>query len=704
MGLFDHFPYTNFHELNLTWILNALKEIQTTMDQFVAINALKYADPIQWNIVRQYEKNTIVIDPLTGTAYISVQPVPSGVIITNTDYWTVVFDLGAFVVRAAKNFTDKYEDATTLTATFPSNVNDWLIWGDTLYRVISSIVAGDQYVEGSNIVHFTAEDVIGHIQDLNTTDKSNLVAAINEVDDHTDTNTSNITSIFNILNNRDVFNVKDYGATGDGVTDDTDAITDTIAAMSSGGILYFPTGNYLYSDNIFLISDIIVFCNNTEFKAGAPKVLFVADETVSNILFMGSAKYDADGLTTGAQTYDYRTNGGFLAIGSPSNADYDAHIVMDMKLEAYGMYNAGHIIAAHHAKYITIKGNIFTNDSTLFFGVGCSNLEICNLKASYIRATPPDPVIMDNDVDLVGHTFEHVNIHDCDILGNGYLELTPINIGRSNAGGGEVNPEGAPFDIITDVKITNCTIQDINNWGDGIDVLETVNAVISDCIITSVNVGIVVCATAAVIQNNVIQSCRNLGIQLGDPGIGYNWAFNNVKNNILINNGLANDPANYKYPANMGIASRTGYNISEAIFEGNQCVTIGNTLYGFYMLANTSGSHITVQGNRLTGNTAPFYSAASGDQLKLIDNDGLNPRGIVTPVPTVSTVPVTNNYGTPVRIFINNAGAIDQALMLNGAPVAALKAGDAYEYILDVGETTAVSTDPTDVSWSWWLL
>ena len=181
MGLFERFPYTNFHDLNLTWILNELKTLEHTINEFVSINALKYADPIQWNITTQYEKNTIVIDPLTGTAYISVQPVPSGVALTNTDYWTVVFDLGSFVVKAAKNFCSRYEEATTLTATFPSSVNDWLIWGDTLYRAKVNITAGDSYVIDSNIEAFTVEDVVGHIQDLNTTDKSNLVAAINEV-------------------------------------------------------------------------------------------------------------------------------------------------------------------------------------------------------------------------------------------------------------------------------------------------------------------------------------------------------------------------------------------------------------------------------------------------------------------------------------------------------------------------------------------
>ena len=210
MGVFDHFPYTNFHELNLEWILLALKEIQQTMEDFVSLNAIKYADPIQWNITKQYEKNTIVIDPLTGTAYISVRPVPAGANITDTDYWTVVFDLGQFVVKMAHNLANVVEPETTLTATVSSSYNDWIIWGDVLYRNInpSGIIAGDAYVIGSNISAFTIEDVVGHIQDLTTTDKSNLVAAINEVlqtlinttgdlDDLTTTDKSNLVAAIN---------------------------------------------------------------------------------------------------------------------------------------------------------------------------------------------------------------------------------------------------------------------------------------------------------------------------------------------------------------------------------------------------------------------------------------------------------------------------------------------------------------------------
>lgn len=50
-------------------------------------------------------------------------------------------------------------------------------------------------------------------------------------------------------NSLDEFNVKDYGATGDGTTDDTSAIATAInaAAGAGGGQVYFPAGTYITS-------------------------------------------------------------------------------------------------------------------------------------------------------------------------------------------------------------------------------------------------------------------------------------------------------------------------------------------------------------------------------------------------------------------------------------------------------------------------
>ena len=47
-------------------------------------------------------------------------------------------------------------------------------------------------------------------------------------------------------------NVKDFGATGNGVTDDTTAIQAALDAVASYGSLFFPSGNYIISDELTL--------------------------------------------------------------------------------------------------------------------------------------------------------------------------------------------------------------------------------------------------------------------------------------------------------------------------------------------------------------------------------------------------------------------------------------------------------------------
>ena len=192
LDFFNKYPYTDFHELNLDYVLSALKSLAKELQDFVLINTIKYADPIQWDITRQYEKNTVVIDPLTGTAYISVDAVPAGASLARPEYWTVIFDLSLFITKANQNFTLNFETTTTTTATFSVSAGGWVVWNETLYKALVNITAGDAYVEGSNIQRYTVEQavsdtvsyfngLIGDLNDLNTLNKSSVVNAINEV-------------------------------------------------------------------------------------------------------------------------------------------------------------------------------------------------------------------------------------------------------------------------------------------------------------------------------------------------------------------------------------------------------------------------------------------------------------------------------------------------------------------------------------------
>lgn len=203
--MFAQYPYLNLSDFNLDYILKAIKDMRYEVTNFVSINAIKYANPIQWDITKQYEKNTIVIDPVTGTAYISVAPVPVGVALTRPEYWTVVFDLQSFVTKANQNLANNYEEQTTTTATMNTAAGNWVIWGDVLYKALVNITAGDAYVVGSNIQRIVIEDVIntimqeianevqarqdaddainvtiGDLDDLHTSDKSSIVNAIND--------------------------------------------------------------------------------------------------------------------------------------------------------------------------------------------------------------------------------------------------------------------------------------------------------------------------------------------------------------------------------------------------------------------------------------------------------------------------------------------------------------------------------------------
>lgn len=90
------FPYTQTGALNMDWVLREVKRLACRMDNFIEINSIKIADPIAWDITRQYPPNMIVVDDATNTAYLSKRPVPAGAEITDTEYWLPIMQLPAY--------------------------------------------------------------------------------------------------------------------------------------------------------------------------------------------------------------------------------------------------------------------------------------------------------------------------------------------------------------------------------------------------------------------------------------------------------------------------------------------------------------------------------------------------------------------------------------------------------------------------------
>jgi len=75
-----------------------------------------------------------------------------------------------------------------------------------------------------------------------------------------------LTKVHNRLIEGAAVNVKDFGAVGDGVTDDTTAIQAAIDSLSSGGTISFPFGTYLISNYLSLYSSQTIDLNGSTVK------------------------------------------------------------------------------------------------------------------------------------------------------------------------------------------------------------------------------------------------------------------------------------------------------------------------------------------------------------------------------------------------------------------------------------------------------
>ena len=279
-------PYTNFHDLNLDWIIEVLNEFNTKLTDFVSLATIKYANPIQWNITSQYESNTVVVDS-NGNAYLSVRPVPSGVSLDRTEFWTKIGNFDELWADVKKAITP-YDEGHSPTATANRAVND-LVWvNGALVRVTRAMIAGDAYVPGSNCVSSSTNEVLHYLLttfnerlnaeqtarqeadtqlqtaiDAEKTARENadndLQTAINNEKQDRKNADSNLQNSINQLkqdvkNVLDYANVKSYGAKGDGTADDTNAFS---SAIASGRDLFIPNGEYIITGAIDIGSPLM---------------------------------------------------------------------------------------------------------------------------------------------------------------------------------------------------------------------------------------------------------------------------------------------------------------------------------------------------------------------------------------------------------------------------------------------------------------
>ena len=112
----NQFPYSDFHEMNLDWILKAVKQLAAQMNDFEAANSVNYLG--EWKITEQYTKWSIV--DTEKAVYMAKRIIPVGIDIDNTDYW---IRLGLWIVDETFN-ADSLNAIANKTVTAKFNLTD----------------------------------------------------------------------------------------------------------------------------------------------------------------------------------------------------------------------------------------------------------------------------------------------------------------------------------------------------------------------------------------------------------------------------------------------------------------------------------------------------------------------------------------------------------------------------------------------------
>ena len=163
MAYFE-FPHTRNYDGDLGWVIKKIIELTDRYNDFFEYNSITFADPLQWDITKQYPPYQIVFDYDAGYSYISKRPVPAGVTITNPDYWCLV---GPLIVDAYARseiqtilafIADIYESGAVATAV--RAVGEYVVANGQLYQVTAPINIGEGYTEGINVTAVTIESMI----------------------------------------------------------------------------------------------------------------------------------------------------------------------------------------------------------------------------------------------------------------------------------------------------------------------------------------------------------------------------------------------------------------------------------------------------------------------------------------------------------------------------------------------------------------
>lgn len=405
-------------------------------------------------------------------------------------------------------------------------------------------------------------------------------------------------------------NVRDYGATGNGVTDDTAAINSAIAALpANNSCLYFPPGNYQTTGAFTLASltNLLIFGHGAQlYQTVNANQMFTVQNTCSFVTFQGLW---LNGVGSA------RANGIHIRM----ECDYGS--VLDCRIERssdFGVLFDGGATTIHGCRFI---GNLVKD--TCGDGMHLGNVD------GFVVADNVFWQTGDDSLAAIGYTSSGVDYYakNGTIAGNFIYGRTTELAGINTNGHGGIRLEYA-----SNILVTGNTIWNTNSTG-----IEVNDDDMSHDSIYNTNI---------TISGNQLYSCMQVGAALGS--ILVNFAKQCVVKGNSIYSPFASSGISFADVVDLEISNNTILTTLAQFCRGITCD--GNTSYGGRNYA-TTWSNVSICGNRFTlnqtSNNEGVYlhpaSSISIANLLLTENRGFSQQATWIDCDYIATGKFVNN-------------------------------------------------------------
>ena len=506
----------------------------------------------------------------------------------------------------------------------------------------ASLVAGDYVItEG----YYSSNDGGGAIYYITTTQSdSDYQETLN--------NGSYATLITN-----NIFNVKQFGATGLGNASDLSYINNAISFIKAGQILYFPEGTYLIDNVITINKSIIVTGKGTINLGGAgfnAITISANNVTVDGLTFTNTENYTPTTLSSGNIGDAIRVNANECIIKNCNITNYIAGIVFgyvggdldkciiennNIKIKGLntGFINDGICSLGDNA---IIKNNFVTNydnvnnrgcivcDINALNNIVESNICLCNgyCAVGVHSEASANTIIKSNNIynpRLLGAT-----ISTGSIVTNNYIETPHTEVSGYTLDHCAISLYGAPKNCVIDGNLINCfldTKMAIRGNGNTSGTKIVNNSIYSTDNHTPTTAILMHLAEDTIIANNTIKCQCGTGISVNHPNntICNNIIFDATTYGINLSESQSCNVSNnkiYKAPIGIEVYNATNSNVSNNV--------IGNTTdtNATGIRCRNTGSHklVICNNNMFINVTTPYDRSTYGGLALVQDKDEID--------------------------------------------------------------------------------